>query len=191
MHAIDYTLANAKGKLVKVINDLLSPAMVATEAREPAEPAAKGQELQSKWCHECQGIPLQWLGMRRMHDILFNDWIADLFLQHSSTIQHVSTVYEYFLSIMSCEIRWYVDISMWHATGHGTFLTPRGHHQAALLAMSRPSRPVAKAAQESTAGAMTQMLHICSIGVIVNYGWWWLVGEIWFDDVWYCNILYI
>ena len=101
MHAIDYTLANAKGKLVKVINDLLSPAMVATEAREPAEPAepaAKGQELQSKWCHECQG-------MHQMHDILFNDWIADLFLQHSSTIQHVSTVYEYVLSIMSCEIR--------------------------------------------------------------------------------------
>ena len=93
-----------------------------------------------------------------------------------NTLQQ-SNMYQQFMNMFyqSCHVR-YGDMSIYQCdmqlVGHGTFLTPRGHHQAALLAMSRPSRPsrpVAKAAQESTAGAMTQMLHIDSIGVIVNY----------------------
>ena len=190
MHAIDYTLANAKGKLVKVINDLLSPAMVATEAREPAEPAepaAKGQELQSKWCHECQGIPLQWLGMHQMHDILFNDWIADLFLQHSSTIQHVSTVYEYVLSIMSCEIRWYVDISMWHATGWSwhvfdpTWPSPGSalSHVTAVTARREGSAGEHSRCHDADA---PYRLHRCNSQL-------WLMVIGWWNMVWWCLIL--
>ena len=47
------------------------------------------------------------------------------------------------------------------------FLTPYGSTgQAALLAMSRPSRFVAKAAQESAGGAMIQMLHMIFMVVV-------------------------
>ena len=84
---------------------------------------------------------------------LLNGWLgSQISFFNNPTCNSLSMFYQSY-QVSYCDMSIYHDI-IWHITWYAAITG-----QAALLAMSRPLRPVAKAAQESMAGAVTCSGH--------------------------------
>ena len=185
MHAIDYTLANAKGKLVKVINDLLSPAMVATgkrtsrtsskRSRAPKQMVPRMPRHSAPMIGDASDARYSflWLDRRFVSSTLFNNptcinslWI--FFINHVMW----DTVIRRYINV-TCNWSWHVFDPTWPSPGSAL------SHVTAVTARREGGAGEHSRCHDADA---PYMLHRCNSQL-------WLMVIGWWNMVWWCLIL--